>query len=104
MIGRTAGVLALLLWLLHRVEQEKHPRLLAWVPLLALVWGLLHRGSTTTIPILGAAAVAWGLRKEYRSLALPAVGALAASALALFLTPGMAESVTSSADVVSVTR
>lgn len=91
----------LLLVLLYSVEARRNVRLLLWVPLLVLVWGWLHRGSTVAVPFLGAALVVWGIRKDTRALALPTLGALVATIVVLLLTPGMAKSLMSSANVVS---
>lgn len=93
--------LAALLWLLHATERTRNWKLLYWAPPLILLWGWLHRGSTLSIAVFGAAIVVWFVRKETRSLAKFGLGALLLSMGALLLTPGMAHSISSAANVVS---
>ncbi|MBL4636173.1 MAG: hypothetical protein JKY56_20095, partial [Kofleriaceae bacterium] len=92
---------ALLLLLLHYVEQTRRWKLLLLAPGLVLLWAWLHRGSTVSIPILGAASLAWALERDTRRLALAALAALLLSLIALLLSPGMAEGFSSAASVVS---
>ncbi len=92
---------ALLLLLLHYVEQTRRWKLLFLAPGLVLLWAWLHRGSTVSIPIVGAASLAWALGRDTRKLALLAIAALLLSLVALLLSPGMAEGVSSAASVVS---
>lgn len=93
--------LAVLLLVLHAVEKRREWRLLLIVPLLVLVWAWLHRGSTVSLPVLGAAGLTWALRRDTRRLAWVSFGVLALTLGALLLAPGMAGSLASTASVVS---
>jgi hypothetical protein len=93
--------LALLLLVLHAAERKRAPRLLVLIPLVVLVWGWVHRGSTLSLPVIGAAAVAWIVKPRTRVLVKPALLALLGTVGALLLTPGMARSLVSSMFVLS---
>lgn len=90
-----------LLALLHAAEQRHARRWLWLAPPLVLVWGSLHRSSTLALPVLVAAAAAWAATPRHRPLVMPTVAALAATVLAIAITPGMLRSYASTAAVLS---